>query len=162
MRPRSLGAPVELAIANAYQAYQNYLREHRLIDFGDMVMGAVAALDANRDLRHRIAAQFRFLMVDEYQDINPAQDRLLELLLLGHSNLWVVGDDDQAIYGWRGSDVQYITGFERRFPGSRVIRLERNYRSRAQILQVADCLIRNNSRATGKTLRPELAGRRRS
>jgi DNA helicase-2/ATP-dependent DNA helicase PcrA len=150
---------VELSIANAYQAYQNYLREHRLIDFGDMVMDAVATLDANRDLRNRIAAQFRFLMVDEYQDINPAQDKLLELLLLGHSNLWVVGDDDQAIYGWRGSDVQYITGFERRFPGSLVIRLERNYRSRAQILQVADCLIRNNSQRLGKALRPELAGK---
>jgi DNA helicase-2/ATP-dependent DNA helicase PcrA len=150
---------VELAIANVYQAYQNYLREHRLIDFGDMVMAAVTALGANGELRNRIAGQFRFLMVDEYQDINPAQEKLLELLLLGHSNLWVVGDDDQAIYGWRGSDVEYITGFECRFPGSRVIRLERNYRSHSQILQVADCLIRNNSQRLGKTLRPHLTGK---
>ena len=94
-----------------------------------MVMGAVATLDANRELRNRIAARFRFLMVDEYQDINPAQDKLLELLLVGHSNLWVVGDDDQAIYGWRGSDVQYITGFERRFPGIAVHPSRAQYRS---------------------------------
>jgi DNA helicase-2/ATP-dependent DNA helicase PcrA len=148
----------ELTIANAYQAYQNYLREHRLIDFGDMVMAALTALGADGELRNRIAGRFRFLMVDEYQDINPAQDKLLELLLLGHSNLWVVGDDDQAIYGWRGSDVHYITGFESRFPGSRVIRLERNYRSRAPILRVADGLIRNNPERLGKVLRPQLAG----
>lgn len=149
----------KLALANAYDHYQSHLREHRLLDFGDMILHTVTALRASQELRQEIAGQFRFLMVDEYQDINPAQDTLLELLLLGHRNLWVVGDDDQAIYGWRGSDVSYIAEFEDRFGGARVVRLERNYRSRDQILQVADCLIRNNSNRLGKKLRPEQSGK---
>jgi DNA helicase-2/ATP-dependent DNA helicase PcrA len=157
----SADSPVELAIAGAYEAYQNHLEQERLLDFAEMIRRAQAALRADAALRKLVARRFRFVMIDEYQDINPAQDALIELLLVGHSNLWVVGDDDQAIYGWRGSDVRYITDFERRFPGARFHRLERNYRSREQILQVADALIRHNSRRLGKVLRPEVAGKTR-
>jgi DNA helicase-2/ATP-dependent DNA helicase PcrA len=154
----SANSPVEFAIADAYAAYQNHLEQERLLDFSEMIVRAQGILRADAALRKVVGGRFRFVMVDEYQDINRAQDALIELLLVGHSNLWVVGDDDQAIYGWRGSDVRYITDFERRFPGARIHRLERNYRSREQILEVADALIRHNSRRLGKVLRPEVAG----
>lgn len=149
---RGGNAEERLLLARAYTRYQEALRRRGLFDFGDQIALAVEALREHADLRERYSDRYRYLMVDEFQDINAAQDALLQALLAGHRNLWAVGDDDQAIYGWRGSDVRYVTGFEQAHPGARVLRLQTNYRSPRAILEVADRLIRHNRRRLPKTL----------
>jgi DNA helicase-2/ATP-dependent DNA helicase PcrA len=146
------------AQALAYGRFQARLRDAGLLEFGDMIALVVQALRADDALRSSIASRFEFVMIDEYQDINRAQDVLVELLLHHHKNLWAVGDDDQAIYGWRGSDVGYIVEFKDRFPDARVIRLASNYRSRTPILVAAASLIRNNSRRLDKRLAATVQG----
>ncbi|MFU8858730.1 MAG: ATP-dependent helicase [Deferrisomatales bacterium] len=145
-------AEERLLVAGAYARYQEALRKRGLFDFGDQIALAVQALREHPEVRERYSERYRFVMVDEFQDINVAQDALIQALLAKHRNLWVVGDDDQAIYGWRGSDVRYITGFEKTYPGARVLRLSTNYRSPRTILDVADRVIRNNRRRLPKTL----------
>ncbi len=153
------GADMFLArAARVYPAYQEALRKQDAVDFDDLLMQPVRLLEGNADLLRRYQRRFAFILVDEYQDTNRAQFRLLELLASGHENLMVVGDDDQSIYGWRGADIRNILDFEKSFPGARVVRLEQNYRSTPVILDAANRVIRENCDRKGKTLRTDRTG----
>ena len=142
-----------LKYVDAYEAYQASLTRARLHDFGDLLMLVVSGLRANRDLRRTYSQMYQFLLVDEFQDVNPAQHEFIRLLLDQHDNLWAVGDDDQAIYGWRGSDVRYILDFSHEFPSAEVYKLEENYRSQPVIVERATRLIAHNERRLSKPLR---------
>ncbi|MBV9948269.1 MAG: UvrD-helicase domain-containing protein, partial [Myxococcales bacterium] len=124
-----------------FPAYQAALRRFRAFDFDDLVCEVARLWREREDIRGRWQERFLHVLVDEYQDTNRAQLELLRLLCGRRANLCAVGDDDQAIYGWRGADVRNILEFERHFPGARVVKLEQNYRSRAPILAVANAVI---------------------
>ena len=138
--------------ARVYPEYQAALARQNAFDFDDLLMKPVELLESCPDILHRYADRFAFSLVDEYQDTNHAQFRLLDLLSRVHGNLMVVGDDDQSIYGWRGADIRNILQFESVFPGACVVRLERNYRSVSNILQAANAAIARNRARKTKTL----------
>jgi len=146
------GDPYEEMAAAVYPRYQKALKAYNAVDFDDLIMLAVHLLQEHAELLEKYRQRFRYLLVDEYQDTNAAQYLLLKLLAGGHRNLCVVGDDDQSIYGWRGADLGNILEFEQDFPGTRVIRLEQNYRSSGNILAAANAVIRNNARRKEKAL----------
>ena len=135
-----------------YRAYQDRLRSLNACDFGDLLLHGLTLFQNNAEVLAEYHRRFRYLLVDEYQDINVAQYLWLRLLAQGHRNLCCVGDDDQSIYGWRGAEVDNILRFEIDFPGAKVIRLERNYRSTGRILAAAAGLIAHNQGRLGKTL----------
>jgi DNA helicase-2/ATP-dependent DNA helicase PcrA len=135
-----------------YEIYQNRLKTLNACDFGDLLLHVITILQNNPDVLAEYHEKFRYLLVDEYQDTNIAQYLWLRLLARGYSNLCVVGDDDQSIYGWRGAEVDNILRFESDFPGAKVVRLERNYRSTGHILAAASGLITSNAARLGKTL----------
>ncbi len=135
-----------------YQDYQDRLQSLNAADFGDLLMLCLALFQKAPNVLDSYRNQFRYLLVDEYQDTNVAQYLWLRLLAAGHRNICCVGDDDQSIYSWRGAEVGNILRFEQDFPGARVIRLERNYRSTSHILGAASGLIANNTGRLGKTL----------
>ncbi|WP_340301188.1 ATP-dependent helicase [Roseobacter sp. HKCCD5988] len=135
-----------------YALYQQRLAALNACDFGDLLLHMVTIFQAHEDVLQQYQRQFAFILVDEYQDINVAQYLWLRLLAQGHSNLCVVGDDDQSIYGWRGAEVGNILRFEADFKGAAVIRLEQNYRSTGHILKAASAVIAGNSQRLGKEL----------
>ena len=135
-----------------YALYQERLGVLNACDFGDLLLHAITVFQENPDVLAEYHRKFRYLLVDEYQDTNVAQYLWLRLLAKGSGNLCCVGDDDQSIYGWRGAEVDNILRFETDFPGAKVIRLERNYRSTGNILSAASGLIRANRARLGKTL----------
>ena len=135
-----------------YSRYSEALRRAGAVDFGDLLLLPVRLLERDAALRVRWAGRFRHLLVDEFQDTNPAQYRLLKLLAGEQRNVCVVGDDDQAIYRWRGADVGNILGFDRDFPGTRVVKLEQNYRSTRNILDAAHAVISRARRRREKRL----------
>lgn len=140
-----------------YAAYQTRLRELNACDFGDLMLHIVEILRTRPDVLEQYHRLFRYILVDEYQDTNTVQYLWLRLLARRNdapSNICCVGDDDQSIYSWRGAEVENILRFEKDFPGAKIIRLERNYRSTAQILGAAAGLIAHNDGRLGKTLRP--------
>ena len=139
-----------------YRAYQERLKTLNAMDFGDLLLSALALFQSQPDIALRYQRQFRYILVDEYQDTNVCQYLWLRMLAQGHRNLCCVGDDDQSIYSWRGAEVGNILRFEDDFPGARVIRLERNYRSTPHILAAASGLIANNEGRLGKTLWTEM------
>ncbi len=141
-----------------YKIYQERLRTLNCADFGDLLLHNLAIFQNHPDVLAEYHARFRYLLVDEYQDTNVAQYLWLRLLAQKTRNLCVVGDDDQSIYGWRGAEVDNILRFESDFPGAKVIRLERNYRSTAHILGAASGLIAANRARLGKTLWTEAEG----
>jgi len=145
-------------VAKVYPEYQNSLKEQNAFDFDDLLVKPVELFRREARVLEEYRSRFQFLLVDEYQDTNHAQFKLLELLSKEHGNLMVVGDDDQSIYGWRGADLRNILDFEETFPGARVVRLERNYRSTERILEAANAVIRQNVHRKGKTLRTERTG----
>ena len=128
------------------------MRGSNSLDFDDLLLKSVELLKKNPDLAKYYSDWFRYILVDEYQDTNRPQYELLRLLTTAHSNLFVVGDEDQSIYKFRGADIQNILRFEKDFPGARVVRLEQNYRSRGTILKVAGAVVANNTERKGKTL----------
>jgi DNA helicase II / ATP-dependent DNA helicase PcrA len=138
--------------ANLYAAYQARLKELNACDFGDLLLECLRLFRERPDVLADYHRRFRYILVDEYQDTNVAQYLWLRLLAQGSPNICCVGDDDQSIYGWRGAEVDNILRFEKDFPGAKVIRLERNYRSTANILAAASGLIAKNDGRLGKTL----------
>jgi DNA helicase-2/ATP-dependent DNA helicase PcrA len=138
-----------------YGVYQERLRTLNAVDFGDLLLEPIRIFREHPDVLAIYHQRFKFMLVDEYQDTNVAQYLWLRLLAQGPRNLCCVGDDDQSIYGWRGAEVDNILRFDKDFPGAKVIRLERNYRSDAHILGAASHLITHNQGRLGKTLRPQ-------
>ncbi|MBI3268174.1 MAG: UvrD-helicase domain-containing protein [Planctomycetes bacterium] len=143
-REQDDGDDAAVVAASAFARYQEALRERNALDFDDLLSLAVRLLAEHEDVRRSYQERFRYCLVDEYQDTNAIQYRLVQLLLNPERNLFVVGDDDQAIYGWRGADSRHILNFGNDFPDTKVIRLEQNYRSTNAILAAANSLIRNN------------------
>ncbi len=144
--------PISSLVATIYPRYQRSLKAFNAVDFDDLLMFTVQLLEQHPDLLEHYTERFQYQMVDEYQDTNPVQYRLLKLLASNHSNLCVVGDDDQSIYAFRGADVANILDFEKDFPGTKVIKLEQNYRSTGNILAAANAVIKNNSKRKEKAL----------
>jgi DNA helicase-2/ATP-dependent DNA helicase PcrA len=141
-----------------YRLYQERLRVLNACDFGDLLLHNLTIFTGNPDVLAEYHDRFRYLLVDEYQDTNVAQYLWLRLLAQKRQNVCCVGDDDQSIYGWRGAEVDNILRFERDFPGAKVVRLERNYRSTSHILAAASGLIASNKSRLGKTLWTESEG----
>ncbi len=139
-------------IAKAYKKYQDKLRENNALDFDDIIFMTVKLLQEQEDIRTYYQRKFRYVLVDEYQDTNHMQYLLTSLLAGGYENLCVVGDDDQSIYRFRGATIENILSFEKQYQGSRVIRLEQNYRSTKSILSAANAVIAHNKGRKGKQL----------
>ena len=139
-------------ILDLYHAYQQRLLTLNACDFGDLLLHNLTIFRTAPDQLERYQQQFRYILVDEYQDTNVAQYLWLRALAQSHKNICCVGDDDQSVYGWRGAEVENILKFEKDFPGARVIRLEQNYRSTPHILAAASGLIAHNEGRLGKTL----------
>jgi DNA helicase-2/ATP-dependent DNA helicase PcrA len=137
-----------------YAAYQDRLRTLNAADFGDLLLHMTEILRDQPEVLAQYHRQFRYILVDEYQDTNLVQYLWLRLLAQGHHNICCVGDDDQSIYSWRGAEVENILRFEKDFAGARIVRLEANYRSTAPILAAASALIAHNEGRLGKTLHP--------
>lgn len=131
-------------IAQVYLEYQASLKKNNAMDFDDLLMNTVLLFRTNPAVLDYYQERFRYILVDEYQDTNTAQFRMIELLAAKYKNLCVVGDDDQSIYKFRGANIQNILNFEKSYPGAAVIKLEQNYRSTAHILDAANEVIRNN------------------
>jgi DNA helicase-2/ATP-dependent DNA helicase PcrA len=145
-------------IAKIYEEYQNYLLENNLVDFDDLIALTFRLLDENPQLAHATSERYRYIMVDEYQDTNELQLKLLQKLCTTHNNICVVGDDDQSIYGWRGAHIRNIMEFDQDFKDTSVFKLEENYRSKEPILKVANALIEHNRSRLGKKLIPTRGG----
>jgi DNA helicase II / ATP-dependent DNA helicase PcrA len=143
-------------VAETYDLYQRRLHASNAVDFDDMLMLTVQVLERFPEALERWQKAFRYILVDEYQDTNHAQYRLLQLLGAKHGNVCAVGDPDQSIYAFRGADIRNIMEFERDFPGTRVIALEQNYRSTNSILRAANSVIDNNSERKPKNLFSDL------
>ncbi|MEZ7832650.1 MAG: 3'-5' exonuclease, partial [Candidatus Pelagibacter bacterium] len=136
-----------------YKIYQKKLLDLNACDFGDLILHVVKILEKNQDIRNIYSNNFKYILVDEYQDTNYIQSRWLNLLSEKHKNLCCVGDDDQSIYSWRGAEIKNFLEFDQVYKNSKVIRLEENYRSSQNILSVASNLIANNQNRVGKTLK---------
>ena len=163
LAPADLGAAEAEAYANGkgqalYALYQGRLRALNACDFGDLLLHMLNILRSHRDVLEAYQQRFKYIMVDEYQDTNQVQYLWLRLLAQTRKNICVVGDDDQSIYSWRGAEIANILKFERDFPGTRVIRLEQNYRSTPHSLGAAAGLIGGNSQRLGKELWTEATG----
>ncbi len=138
--------------ADAYDGYETGLRSCNALDFDDLVLRTVHVLEQIDEVRRKYAGRFRHVLVDEFQDTNSLQLILIKLLTAEHGNVFAVGDDDQAIYGWRGACVENMLSFDEYFPGTVVYRLEQNYRSSGNILAAANAVIAHNRRRRGKNL----------
>lgn len=140
-------------LLTVYQKYQTRLLELNCVDFGDILLDTLILLQSNPEVADIYLDKFKYIMVDEYQDTNVTQYLLLRLLSQKHRNICCVGDDDQSIYSWRGAEIENILRFQKDFEDAKVIRLERNYRSTANILNAASSLIAHNTERLGKTLK---------
>jgi len=144
--------PMEERTARLYRIYQQRLVGLQALDFDDLLVETVRLFERHPEILAAYQDRWRYIMVDEYQDTNHAQYRLVHLLAGAHGNLCVVGDDDQSIYKWRGADLNNILDFERDHPGCAVVRLEQNYRSTQRILDAAGAVVAHNAGRAGKTL----------
>ncbi len=138
--------------AQVYREYDRRLAESNGLDFDDLIMRTIRLLESDETVRNHYQSKFRYVLVDEYQDVNFAQYKLVALFAALYKNLTVVGDDDQSIYSWRGSDYRMILRFTEDFPGAKVFKLEENYRSTQTILAAANELVVNNPTRSDKTL----------
>ena len=143
----------EKTVLPLYKIYQEKLLNLNACDFGDLILHVVKILERNLDIREIYSNNFKYILVDEYQDTNYIQSRWLYLLAEKHKNICCVGDDDQSIYSWRGAEIKNFLEFDQVYKDSKVIRLEENYRSSQNILSVASNLIANNQNRVGKTLK---------
>ena len=143
----------EKTILPLYKIYQKKLLDLNVCDFGDLILHAVKILEKNSDIRKIYSNNFKYILVDEYQDTNYIQSKWLHLLSEKHRNICCVGDDDQSIYSWRGAEIKNFLEFDQVYKNTKIIRLEENYRSSQNILAVASNLIANNQNRVGKTLK---------
>lgn len=148
----TLRDPIHKEIAKIYEQYNTYLINNNMLDFDDLLLVTYEILDKDSSLCSEMSKKYNYIMVDEYQDTNELQYKLLQKLCKEHNNICVVGDDDQSIYGWRGANINNILDFTKQFKDAKTIRLEKNYRSTAQILDVANNLISFNTKRLGKNL----------
>jgi DNA helicase-2/ATP-dependent DNA helicase PcrA len=155
---QAAGSIFEETVAGVFHLYEKRMLEANAMDFDDLLVRTVNALELFEEVRERWRRTFRHVLVDEYQDTNHAQYRLLQLLAADHGNLMVVGDDDQSIYGFRHADIRNILDFERDFPDAEVVKLEQNYRSTQTILSAANAVVENNRERRPKRLWTELTG----
>ncbi len=144
--------PVHRAAAQIYPLYQKILRDNAALDFDDLIGRTVNLLQTQEHIRNKWREQFKYIMIDEYQDTNAAQYRLVKLLTGAHQNIAVVGDDWQSIYSWRGADFRNILNFEKDYPKTTIIKLEQNYRSTKAILDAAHAVITKNEQRSDKKL----------
>jgi len=143
----------EKTVQPLYKIYQQKLLDLNACDFSDLILHTVKILEKNLDIREIYTNNFKYILVDEYQDTNYIQSKWLYLLAEKHKNICCVGDDDQSIYSWRGAEIKNFLDFDKVYQNSKIIRLEENYRSSQNILSVASNLIENNQNRVGKTLR---------
>ena len=139
-------------IAQIYSSYQKKLKENNAIDFDDIINYTIKILSENPDVLEYYSNKFEYVLVDEYQDTNKAQFTLVSILAARHGNITVVGDNDQGIYSFRGADITNILNFEKDFPGTKIIKLEQNYRCTQNILDAANSVIKNNETKYEKKL----------
>src|SRR5258708_5027655 len=149
---RDARGPWEQKAALVYSRYEKRIREAGVVDFDDLLLLVVKLLGESPETLVWYRGLWKHVLVDEYQDTNRAQYRIIRLLTSEHGNICVVGDDSQSIYRWRGADINNILDFEKDFPGTRSVKLEQNYRSTKSILAVADAVIANNHQRKEKTL----------
>ena len=148
----SAGLPRDKAIYHVYKQYQAELMKNNAMDFDDLLWNAVKLLEQEKSILNYYSNRFKYIMVDEYQDTNHLQYKLVSMLASGHGNICVVGDDDQCIYEWRGADIRNILDFENDFGNAFTVRLEQNYRSDGNILKLANSVIKNNKERKQKAL----------
>ena len=148
----------EKIILPVYKIYQQKLVELNSCDFGDLILHTVKILEKNSDIQELYKKNFKYILVDEYQDTNFIQSKWLNLLANDKQNICCVGDDDQSIYSWRGAEIKNFLEFDQIYANTKVIRLEQNYRSTQNILSVASNLISNNQNRVGKTLKTVMEG----
>lgn len=141
-----------IALQSVFPRYQERLKLLNAMDFDDLLFNTVTLLENHKDVREKLSRRYQYILVDEYQDTNPAQFRLLEALTSTHNNLCVVGDDDQSIYAWRGADPAHILHFEKHFANTKRIVLDQNYRSTEMILKAANEVISKNPKRFDKSL----------
>ena len=146
------GTGMDDKLVEIYRAYQKKLKSSNALDFDDLLIKTVELFETCPDVLEKYRKKFRFVLVDEYQDTNAPQYRIIKLICGENRNICVVGDDDQSIYGWRGADIRNILDFEKDFPGAKVIRLEQNYRSTKAILDCANSVITHNMGRKSKKL----------
>ena len=135
-----------------FNEYEKRLRKSNALDFDDLLIQTVELFDKFPAVAEKYSTRFQYVMVDEYQDTNQMQYRLVRHLTRVHDNICVVGDEDQSIYSWRGADIQNILSFEKDYPRVKVIKLEQNYRSTKNILAAASAVVAHNEMRKGKTL----------
>ena len=143
---------IEKQFLKIYKIYQSKLIDLNACDFGDLLLHCVKLFEKNKDICEIYSKNFKYILVDEYQDTNLIQSKWLNLLSYYNKNLCCVGDDDQSIYSWRGAEIKNFLDFEKLYTGSKIVRLEKNYRSTQNILSTASALIKNNKSRVGKTL----------
>lgn len=148
----SANHPIAQTAARVYGEYQKRLHTHNALDFDDLIMKTVELFVKHKEVLKKYQMQFQYLLVDEYQDTNQAQYRLVTMLAKHHQNICVVGDDFQSIYSWRGANIRNILEFEKDYPSARVIKLEQNYRSTKHIVSAGNAVIAHNANQTKKNL----------
>ncbi|MDD6205177.1 MAG: UvrD-helicase domain-containing protein [Firmicutes bacterium] len=156
MLSRDQFSPIARVLPDVFAGYEKMLRKNNALDFDDLILKTIELFDKNPDVLQRYQERFRYIMVDEYQDTNASQYRLIRLLGAKWKNVCAVGDDDQSIYSWRGADVSIIRSFQKDYKNARIIKLEQNYRSTTTILNAANALISHNTDRTPKRLWSEL------
>ncbi|MBM4389453.1 MAG: UvrD-helicase domain-containing protein, partial [Deltaproteobacteria bacterium] len=144
--------PREKKLAELFGYYQRKIKESNAMDFGDLLCNAIRLFSEHEEVRLKYEGLFRYIIVDEFQDTNAAQYKILRLLTRGRKNICVVGDDDQSIYSWRGARIENILSFDRDYFGARVVKLEKNYRSTQMILSAASELVSRNAARHDKRL----------
>ncbi|MGN1103670.1 MAG: ATP-dependent helicase [Candidatus Coproplasma sp.] len=139
-------------IVDIYERYEQYLMGCNALDFDDLLIRTLRLLRADKEAREYLSDKFKYILVDEFQDTNAVQYNIIKLLAQGHNNLFVVGDDDQSIYGWRGAVIENILAFDKDYPSAKVFKLQRNYRSTKSILSLANAVIAKNGNRHKKSL----------
>ena len=154
VKDKGLGHRSEGRMQKIYDAYNSELSRMNAVDFGDIILKVLELFEKVPDVLEHYQKQFKYILVDEFQDTNEAQHQFLQKISEKSKNICCVGDDDQSIYSWRGAQIKNILNFEKNYPNAKIIRLETNYRSTGNILNAANSLIRHNAGRLGKDLRP--------